>query len=254
MTYCLLVEDPAPVLSENMQTILNWKKICFLTNGSDNGGSTYNIVKALRPDYEPTLPVGDISSALIGLLAHPKYDLLNLRSWKLDPEYFTPNEVRNFADEIRDETTFTSRLKLAIHWYRNKSRVRVQAHDSEGDDFYENLTRMGQLVDEVGLIRQGVKGLDLSESSVRHHLFNAAMIRAGAYDKTRKTVEPDNFSVGLYLLQKILGIGYAVFPSSIDEQVLFAEWIDENGKTIWSTKNKSPAVSGSRCWRPGSVK
>ena len=218
---------------------LGWKKICFLTNGSDNGGSTFDIVEALHPLYGPTLPVGDITSALIALLDSYKFELLNLRSWKLDPQRFSEVERKEFTKAIANITTFQGRLAVAIKLYQSKvSDSDVISETRSG--FYSQLLELGKQVDETGLVRPGTKGLDLSEASVRHQIFNALMIRTGAYDTNRKKPDSERFMVGLWLLQRALNIQYAVFPCSIDEQVLYAEWINESGKVIWSTKHTLP--------------
>ena len=216
-----------------------WKKLCFLTNGSDNGGSTQRIVEALNPEYGPTLPVGDVTSALIGLLEPFRYELLNLRSWKLDPQRFTEDEREAFLLAVQDISSFHDRLALAIKWYFNKFDEDGEVRSSR-EKFCGELLELGRLVDDVGLIRPGVKGLDISEASIRHHIFNAIMIRTGAYDADRKTPDADQFMVALFLLQSALSIDHAIFPCSIDKQVLYAEWVDESGKVIWSTKHTSP--------------
>jgi len=218
---------------------LGAKKLCFLTNGSDNGGSTHRIVEALRPEYGPTLPVGDITSALIGLLEPFRYELLNLRGWNLDPQRFSDEERHAFAAALEGRSSFYQRLAFAIQWYSDKfAGPRESAATRER--FCAELLELARLVDETGLIRSGVKGLDIAQASVRHHLFNALMIRIGAYDAQRKTPDPDRFMVGLALLQRALSIDHAVFPSSLDEQVLYAEWMDNSGKVVWSTKRVSP--------------
>ncbi|MBU4427785.1 MAG: YvcK family protein [Verrucomicrobia bacterium] len=216
-----------------------WKAMCFLTNGSDNGGSTQKIVEALRPEYGPTLPVGDITSALIGLQDPFQYELLNLRSWHLDPERFTANERQAFDAALKDISCFYDRLALSVKWYLDKFADHEESKSSK-ERFAAELLECGRLVDEVGLIRSGVKGLELSEASIRHHCFNALMIRIGAYDSNRKTPDPDWFMVGLSLLQHALSIQHAVFPCSLDEQVLYAEWVDRAGTVIWSTKHTLP--------------
>ncbi len=212
------------------------KNMCFLTNGSDNGGSTQKIVEALRPEYGPTLPVGDVTSALIGLLDPFRYGLLNLRGWKLDPGRFTKEEQAAFLTEARKYPTFSERLNVAVQWHLRKAGG---ANAAANERFCAELLDAGRLVDEVGLIRPGVKGMDISDASIRHHVFNAVMIKTGAYDKTRKTPDNDGFTIGLSLLHKAFAIDHAVFPCSIDEQVLYAEWVDRAGKVVWTTKRTS---------------
>jgi 2-phospho-L-lactate transferase/gluconeogenesis factor (CofD/UPF0052 family) len=218
---------------------LGAQKMCFLTNGSDNGGSTYKIVEALRAEYGPTLPVGDITSALIGLLEPFQYELLNLRAWNLDPERFSDEERHTFAAALQGRSSFYERLALAIQWYLDKF---TDPHESDvsRERFCAELLELARLVDETRLIRSGVKGLDISEASVRHHIFNALMIRTGAYDANRNTPDAHRFMVGLSLLQRALSIHHAVFPCSLDEQVLYAEWMDNSEKLLWSTKHVSP--------------
>lgn len=223
---------------------LGWNRMCFLTNGSDNGGSTQKIVEALRPDYGPTLPVGDITSALIALLDPFRYELLNLRGWKPNPDRFTTEEQAAFSHAIEGLTSFHDRLASAVKLHRNKFAIGRAAEDTStaGPDperFCRNLLQCGRMVDEAGLVRPGVNGLDIAGASVRHHVFNAVMIRAGAYDSTRRTPDPDLFTAGLALLQRAFSIEHDVFPCSIDEQALYAEWVDESGKVVWSTKRVS---------------
>ena len=216
-----------------------WKKICFLTNGSDNGGSTYDIVEALRPQYGPTLPVGDITSALIGLLDSYQYELLNLRGWKLDPQRFSEQERQTFAQAIVNTSTFCGRLATVVEWYQRK----IPSSNSElgnGGDFCRRLLELGSLVDEVGLIQPGVKGMEISNASVRHHVFNALMIKVSAYSSTHKVPNSDRFMLGLWLLKKGLGISYTVLPCSLDEQVLYAEWANGAKEVVWSTKHVQP--------------
>ena len=213
-----------------------WKKLCFLTNGSDNGGSTYDIVEALRPIYGPTLPVGDITSAFIGLLDTCYYEILNLRGWKLDPQRFSEAERKRYREASANFGTFRDRLSLAVEFYQNKcSDSSIKCN--EDNTFYSQLIQLGELVDKTGLVKSGVKGLDISHVSVRHHIFNALMIRVGAYDSECKKPNNDRFMVGLWLLQNALNIPYAVYPCSLDEQILYAEWNDESGQAIWSTKH-----------------
>ncbi|MCH7861487.1 MAG: 3,4-dihydroxy-2-butanone-4-phosphate synthase, partial [Proteobacteria bacterium] len=66
----------------------------------------------------------------------------------------------------------------------------------------------GRTVDAVGLIRPGVDGMELSQASVRHHLFNAVMIRNGAYDTSRKTPDAECFARALTELNQLLEISY----------------------------------------------
>ena len=219
-----------------------WKEMCFLTNGSDNGGSTQKIVEALRSEYGSTLPVGDITSALIGLLDPFRYELLNLRSWKMDPERFTAEDRQAFSTDLEHRSCFYDRLALATKWYLDNF---AEPEESQGakrarEQFCAELLQLGRLVDEVGLIRSGVKGLDISEASVRHHIFNALMIRIGAYDSSRKTPDSNCFMQGIFFLQRALSIDHAVFPCSLDEQALYAEWVDQSGKVVWTTKQTSP--------------
>lgn len=209
------------------------KKMCFLTNGSDNGGSTHRIVEALRAEYGPTHPVGDVTSGLIGLLDPFRYELLNLRGWKLDPDRFTEEERQTFLLDVNDLPSFRDRLGLAIQRYCDK-------FSETAETFCAELIELGRLVDESGLIRAGVKGLDVAEASIRHHAFNAVMLRTGAYDAGRKTPDADGFMVALFLLQRALSIDHTVFPCALDEQVLYAEWVNESGEAIWTTKDTAP--------------
>jgi hypothetical protein len=213
-----------------------WNRICFLTNGSDNGGSTYKIVEALRSDYGPTLPVGDITSALIGLMDPFRYELLNLRSWKLDPARFTATEQQSFSKDLADKQTFFERVAIAVEHYRKKF-AEESGPNSARSNFCDNLLCLSKFVDETGLIHNGVNGLNIAEASVRHHIFNAVMIHVGAYDPVRKSPNPDRFTQGLLILKYAFDTGYSVFPCSIDEQVLYAEWIDESSKVVWSTQH-----------------
>ena len=216
-----------------------WKDMCFLTNGSDNGGSTQKIVEALRRKYGPTLPVGDVTSALIGLLDPFRYSLLNLRGWKLDPGRFTKEEQAAFLAEAQRHSSFSARLQAAMRWHLKKFED-SDADAAARERFCAELIEAGRMVDSVGLIRPGVKGLDISEASIRHHVFNALMMRIGAYDSARKTPDSDRFMIGLALLQKAFAIEHAVFPCSIDEQILYAEWVDGAGKVVWTTKQTTP--------------
>lgn len=221
-----------------------WREVCFLTNGSDNGGSTYKIVEALRPQYGPTLPVGDVTSALIGLLDPLQYELLNLRSWKLDPARFSEAEIHAFAGAIESQTSFAGRVDVTVDVFREKQRqLTPKRTKQDSERFYSAVSALGRWVDEVGLIRPGVPGMQLAEASIRHHLFNAVMIYAGAYDENRKRPDPGGFSVGLRLLQQALGIDYSVYPCSIDEQILYAEWRGPTGEIVWTTKRALPDVS-----------
>ena len=216
-----------------------WERTCFLTNGSDNGGSTQKIVEALYPEYGPTLPVGDITSALIGLLDPFRYELLNLRGWKLDPNRSSQDKRETLAAALANVSCFHDRLASTIEFYLDEFGGTDQARSSR-KQFCDSLLQLARLVDDVGLIRPGVKGLDISEASVRHHVFNALMIRTGAYDARRRTADADLFSVGLFLLQRALAVEHVVFPCSLDEQVLYAEWADPRGEVVWTTKRTSP--------------
>ncbi len=213
-----------------------WDRICFLTNGSDNGGSTQKIVEALRPDYGPTVPVGDITSGLIGLMPAARFEIMNMRGWKLDPSRFGEDEQTSFAATVVAQSTFTDRLACAINVYR---RHDIETVDDTFTSFAERLLTIAHWVDECGLIRAGVPGLGLHEASVRHHIFNAVMIRSGAYDTKRKSVSADHFRAGLALLCEHLDIPYDVYPCSVDEQVLYAEWHNTDGAVMWSTIHTS---------------
>ncbi len=216
-----------------------WRHLCFLTNGSDNGGSTQKIVDALRPDYGTTLPVGDITSGLISLMPPFRHELMNLRGWKLDPNRFDQTEQNAFNRIIARHKTFHGCLGSAISFYHHKFMFDDDDSANPHHQFCKHLLEIGQWVDDVGLMRPEIKGMTLSEASVRHHIFNAVMIKAGAYDGKRKTPDPDRFALGLEWLRTGLEVEYAVFPCSIDEQVLYAEWVDSAGNIVWATTNKS---------------
>ena len=68
------------------------------------------------------------------------------------------------------------------------------------------------------------------------------MIRVGAYDIARKSPDINKFLLGLVLLRRIFDLNYAVFPCSIDEQILYAEWVDNDGDVVWSTRSQNPKI------------
>ena len=212
-----------------------WDEICFITNGSDNGGSTQKIVESLKPKYGATLPVGDITSGLIALLPEIHYELLNLRKWNLDPIRFSQTEIDSFRKTINPIKTFHGRLSITIDCYRNNLCQSKSPVPDSFDKFCKELLFLATLVDDHNLIIETLPGLEIDSASVRHQIFNAIMIHVGAYDSETKKADREKFMVGLRLLECALGLNHIIFPASIDEQVLFAEWADEIGNPITNT-------------------
>ncbi len=228
------------VVGQYYANTYGWNKICFITNASDNGGSTYKITEALRPEYGHTIPVGDITSALISLMEPFCFEIMNLRLWKLNSARFSDKDIECYSQMIASQCTFAERLDTTIKYYReNDEKKNNRLLKDSQIRFCENLLILGRLVDKFDLIRSGIPGMDLSEVSIRHHLFVAIMIHVGAYNKADKSPDPERFYYGLLFFRKTLGIEHDVYPCSIDEQILYAEWVDNNGNIVWSTKTKS---------------
>ena len=212
-------------------------KAVAVTNGSDNGVESRDqrLFDAMLPHFGFTFKVGDITAAFKGAFSP------EVQQGLLEPDHRTIWANPDFWARVQQEEaqaigpTFTERMEYFLRKFASDQKNLAQAPDFVR--LAVELMNLAAVADRefVGSNPSSpiVHSVDLA--SVRHVIFNALLVAVDAYSRERKTIDPDRFHVGLYLLQKAFGLSPRLLPNSLDPQELYATLVDSNGQLLWES-------------------
>ncbi len=201
------------LLQNRIARARGWRTAAIVI-GSDNGGiSERQHQNMRRAGYGETLPTGDITNALIGSMTERERWVLNHRGLMNLPGH-------TFEEKVTALLARALTLDALPSWRQTDPNFLL---------FAVELLNLARLVDAYFVV-PGVT--PWAQASVRHEIFNAIMVRAGAYQQDHPSPDPRRFMVGLYLLEKAFGLTQRILVNSVDPQTLYAEWRTEEGEFI----------------------